>query len=97
MQALSACGGKNVFGSVGLLAPQVSIEAVVQARPEVIVVASPRDTPEVVKFWEGKRALFGAHFPTILSVDGEKLHRPTPRMLPAARAMCEALQSLERR
>jgi iron complex transport system substrate-binding protein len=96
-QVLRMCGGKNVFGGLPMLAPQVSIEAVVEAKPDAIIVASTQDADEVKRFWESRRALFGTRFPALLVVEGERLHRPTPRMLPAARAMCDALIGLERR
>jgi iron complex transport system substrate-binding protein len=96
-QVLRMCGGKNVFGGLPMLAPQVSVEAVAKAKPDAIIVASPQDADEVKQFWESRRTLFGARFPAFVVVEGERLHRPTPRMLPAARAMCDALKSLDRR
>jgi len=39
-QAIVACGGENVFASLVLPAPQVSVEAVIAARPEAIVAST---------------------------------------------------------
>jgi iron complex transport system substrate-binding protein len=97
MELLATCGGENVFGKLPLLAPQVSVEAVVDAKPDVIAVASPRDLTEVTQFWESKRALFGSRFPAIIAADGERLHRPTPRLLPAAKALCTALDDVAKK
>ena len=43
---LRLCGGRNVFAALPALAPQVDIEAVLAADPEVIVVAvDDEDSP----------------------------------------------------
>lgn len=41
-QAITLCGGRNVFGDLKTLAPTVSMEAVVQADPQLIVTSSPQ-------------------------------------------------------
>lgn len=97
MELLNLCGGKNVFGHLSPLAPHVSIEAAIEAKPDVIIVASPAAMPEVKQSWERHRAAFGGRLPAFIAVDGNALHRPTPRMLPAAKAMCEALRSAQMR
>jgi iron complex transport system substrate-binding protein len=35
--AITLCGGENVFGHLGKMAPTVSVEAVLEADPEAIV------------------------------------------------------------
>jgi iron complex transport system substrate-binding protein len=90
MEAMALCGGRNVFGQLTPMAPQVSVEAVALASPDVIAVASERDFREVSAWWAQRTSLFASP-PKIILVEGERLHRPTPRMYDAALKMCEML------
>ena len=44
-QAITLCGGSNIFGALPVLAPTVSREAVIAADPQLIVASGPRATP----------------------------------------------------
>ncbi|MBN2692419.1 MAG: cobalamin-binding protein [Burkholderiaceae bacterium] len=41
-QAITLCGGRNIFGTLPVLSPTISTEAVLKADPQLIVTASPR-------------------------------------------------------
>lgn len=89
--ALRSCGGVNVFGDVGVAAPQLDAEAVLARRPELIVASdrspSPRRWAEL-----GLLAPRGpAHF---VVFDAARLERPGPRSLEALRRLCEAIDEV---
>jgi len=72
-------GGRNVFTGIDLAAPHISVESVVRAKPEVIVLPSEgRDFEERKEFWE---AWFGKGKVRIVIMDPDLLHRPGPRLM----------------
>jgi iron complex transport system substrate-binding protein len=88
------CGGVNVFGDLPELAPQVSVESVLQRDPQVIIAGG--DAPDARSLddwwrrWNGISAVQGGHLYTIPQ---ELLERHTPRILDGAGLMCERLES----
>ncbi len=90
-EILSLCGGRNIFADLSELAPAVSVEAVIDRNPEVLLAAS--DSGELPfsdwQRWDGLAAnRLGNHF----VVSAAEIGRATPRLLVAARQVCEALQ-----
>jgi iron complex transport system substrate-binding protein len=106
---LALCGGRNVFAALSALAPQVSLESVVAADPEVILSAreySPdpplaRREPGRKAFvpWQSFRRITAVRRGWMYTVPGDLLTRQGPRVLDGVRAVCEALDQvrLERR
>ena len=91
-EAIRVCGGENVFASLSLPAPGVSVEAVLAARPEVIVAgASGGARPAWLdewKRWSGLPAVARGNFYT---VDANLLHRASPRFVDGVAQLCAAL------
>lgn len=90
-EILNLCGGRNIFADLSELAPSVSVEAVIDRNPEVLLAAS--DSGELPftdwQRWDGLAAnRLGNHF----VVSAAEIGRATPRLLVAARQVCEALQ-----
>jgi len=96
-QALAACGGTNVFATLALPAPTVSIEAVLAAGPEVIVAAADDGLrPAWLEEWKRWTALPAVARGNLLVVDGNLLHRPGPRFLDGVDQLCAALDVARR-
>lgn len=91
MEIIARCGGRNVFGSLPQSAPQVSVEAVLNAQPQLIVLADVQDAEAMRAQWLSA-AFTHARPPRIAVVDGRQLHRPTPRMFDAAENLCRAIR-----
>ena len=91
-EALASCGAKNIFGELAIPAPEVSREAVIAAKPDVIVLASASSLSAVSTQW---KATALAATPVIV-VDGSRLHRPTLRTVDAVRQMCDALDRVRK-
>ena len=85
--ALAVCGASNVFGDLRLPAPQVSIEAVLQRNPEVIV-ASTRAQLDAWKAWPQLDAVRNGR---LLLLADKGLERPSGQMLEATARLCEQL------
>ncbi|QOY95756.1 cobalamin-binding protein [Massilia sp. UMI-21] len=96
--AIRVCGGRNVFGALKVVAPEVSIEAVLAADPEAILAGQRTDPANPgVRLWEPYRSMTAVKRGNLLSVDGELLTRPGPRAIEGAAALCEALEGVRQR
>jgi iron complex transport system substrate-binding protein len=87
------CGGENIFHALPTLAPQVDIEAVLQADPDVIVIAAdPKDTPLLAAWqrWPQLSAMKQGH---VYTVQREQLVRHSPRILDGAERLCKLLDA----
>ena len=85
--ALEVCGARNVFSDLSLPAPQVSIEAVLQRDPEVILAGDQAQLdawkvwPQVAAVRQGKRLL----------VTDKGLERPSGQMIDATARLCHLI------
>ena len=80
-KVIGLCGGENVFSALPLIAPEVDVEAVLRARPEVMLTSTPGATrPQ----WLPK-----SYFAV---VPADLLQRHTPRLLDGAEQVCGALE-----
>lgn len=87
------CGGVNVFADMDAIAPQLSREAVITARPEAIIASSPAG----VDAWRGKtaaRAIPAVADGHVWVIEPDWLTRPGPRLVDGARAVCQRLESV---
>ena len=93
---LRLCGGRNVFAELPALAPQVDIEAVLAADPEVIVVAvDDRDT-SLLAAWQRWPSLSAVQNGRVYAVTRERLVRHTPRILEGAEELCAILEGVRK-
>ena len=81
--ALSVCGARNVFDDLSQPAPQVSLEAVLQRNPEIIVAGSVSQL-SMWKAWPSLKARF-------VVVPDTGLERPSGQMVGAVQKLCESL------
>jgi iron complex transport system substrate-binding protein len=88
---LRVCGGRNVFADAPALAPTVSLEAVLAARPAVILGGGPDGAAAFEAVWRRKLAALPDFRPRVVYVDPEVLQSQGPRVLEGARAVCAAL------
>lgn len=86
--AISLCGGKNVFADVPVLTPAVSLEAVLAARPEIVLGGgSSGGETDFVSRW--RRAPIAALRGMPLSyIDPDRIQRQSPRILDGIGAIC---------
>jgi len=94
---INLCGGSNIFSDLGL-APKVSVEAVLQRDPQIII-ASGMDIsrPEWLDEW--------LHWPDLRAVISDELHfippdlvqRHSPRVLDGATRMCTIIDNARQR
>lgn len=80
-KVIALCGGENVFAALPLIAPEVDAEAVLRARPEVLLTSNPAAKPPS---W-----LPQVRFAV---VPADLIQRHTPRLLDGAEHVCRALE-----
>ncbi|WP_226501041.1 cobalamin-binding protein [Pseudomonas sp. MWU16-30322] len=85
--ALEVCGARNVFADLSLPAPQVSIEAVLQRDPGVIL-AGDQAQLDAWKAWPQVSAV--AHGQLLLVTD-KGLERPSGQMIEATAKLCHLI------
>lgn len=85
--ALAVCGATNIFAELSLPAPQVSVEAVLERNPEVILAGVQRQL-DAWRIWPGLAAVEREQ---LWLVPDNGLERPSFQMLGALEQLCERL------
>lgn len=93
--AIRLCGGRNVFGSLPVLAPTVTVEAVIAANPEVIVASGMGDErPEWLDDWRPWKSVTAVARGNLYFIPPQEIQRHTPRLLDGAEKLCTALEAV---
>lgn len=93
-EAIEWCGGKNIFANVGVPAPEVSWEAVIDARPDVIVSgAGSMDWKARWQRWQEVPAVRKGY---LFTANPDLLERPGPRLVEGVAQICQYLHSAAR-
>jgi iron complex transport system substrate-binding protein len=87
-EAIELCGGRNVFARAAALTPLVSREQLLGSRPEAIVTGSRAERDA----WRGLGSLPAVRANRVYAVAADHMHRPGPRLLDGARALCRELE-----
>jgi iron complex transport system substrate-binding protein len=92
-QVLRICGGRNVFGQLDRLVPRLSLEAVLGADPEAIIVGGMgEENPAWLEPWRAYPGLTAVRRDNLFFIPPSLLQRPTPRLLEGAVLLCEKLE-----
>ena len=95
-EAVELCGGRNVFGGLAQIAPQIDVEAVLAQDPAVIL--STDDTiAEPLRQWQRWPELAAVRGGTVYSLPSDTVARASPRLVEGVRAVCTALDDARRR
>lgn len=90
---IALCGGINVFADLSGLSPRISVEAVLQRNPQVII-ASGMDAsrPEWLDEWRRYPVLGAVAGDNLYHVPPDILQRHGPRLVDGAEQLCLALE-----
>ena len=95
--AITLCGGENVFGHLGKMAPTVSVEAVLEADPEAIIATGMGDAkPEWLKDWNQWPRLTAVKRNNLFHINPDIMQRHTPRILDGTERLCAHLDTARR-
>jgi iron complex transport system substrate-binding protein len=91
-QAIDVCGGENVFASLSIPAPSVTVEAVLAAAPDVIVGGDDAGKrPAWLDDWKRWPSMPAVRDGNLYGAAGDLLHRPGPRFVDGVAALCADL------
>lgn len=92
---IQLCGGTNVFAEQALLAPRVSLEAVITRNPDAIVAASGAgDYDALAEQWSRWPHLTAVKHQHLFTIPGDFISRHTVRILHGAELLCQQLDSV---
>lgn len=87
---LSLCGLQNVFSDMIQLSATVDREAIISANPDVIIAAGMKGIHAAwLAEWKSWKEINAVAYNNLFSINPDWLHRHTPRMLIAAKYICE--------
>jgi iron complex transport system substrate-binding protein len=93
-EALALCGARNVFEGLAPLVPTVSPEAVIAADPQIILAAEPGAVDHgALEFWKRYPFVSAVARSQLVTLDADRIDRPTPRMLQEVARLCERVEA----
>jgi iron complex transport system substrate-binding protein len=91
---IALCGGENVFADVNQLTPSVTLEAVIAAKPEVILGGgSAGGEKEFAAQWRASSVPLLRELPAHY-INPDHIQRQTPRIVEGTKAVCSALEKV---
>lgn len=94
-QALRICGGQNIFGALRPLAPTISLEAVVTANPEVILISDEQS--DGLTRWRRFGSINAVKRNHLFTINGTLINRAGPRVLDGTEKLCALLDRARQR
>jgi iron complex transport system substrate-binding protein len=91
-EVIALCGGRNVFADLNDLAPQVGVEAVIAADPDVII-ATGDARAEGLEMWRQLTYMHAVRDGNLYAVSPDDLARSTTRLAAGAHSLCLTLQT----
>ncbi|MCS3903693.1 iron complex transport system substrate-binding protein [Methylohalomonas lacus] len=92
-EVIELCGGRNVFATSTRLAPRVATEAVLAARPQVIVASGPDgQRPQWLDDWRHWSQLPAVRDEHLYHINPDHLQRHSPRILDGTAQLCRILE-----
>ncbi|MES2757564.1 MAG: cobalamin-binding protein [Pseudomonadota bacterium] len=96
--AIRLCGGENIFAGLKVVAPSVSLEAVLQENPEAIFGSEQYEPGDAgIGIWKPYRSLLAVERGNLFRIDGELLTRPGPRLAQGVAQLCEKIDLARQR
>jgi iron complex transport system substrate-binding protein len=89
-ELITICGGRNIFSDLNNLAPMVDVEAVLARNPEAML-ASDDSHDDTFAVWRRWSELDANRYRNFFFLPADEIGRATPRLLKAAKLLCEAL------
>lgn len=91
-QAIQLCGGLNPFADHAALAPHISLEAVLEANPQLILLGGGRQHQQAwFTFWQKIPHLSASQNQHIMPLQGTAYQRPTARLIDALPELCQLI------
>ncbi|HEB56250.1 MAG TPA: cobalamin-binding protein [Gammaproteobacteria bacterium] len=87
------CGAENIFSDMSALSASVSVEAVIAAKPEIIIAGGDKNKKAAwLTAWRHWKTLPAVRYRQLYFIDPDLLHRHGPRILDGAEIMCRDIE-----
>jgi iron complex transport system substrate-binding protein len=100
-EAIEICGGRNIFAELTDLSPAISLEAVLEQAPQVIVASQFDSRQKLAETqlasWSKWKNIPAVRDGNLFLLDADLLARPSTRILGGVRALCDALDAVRGR
>lgn len=93
-EALALCGAVNVFADLPVIAGAITDEAVIAARPDVVVTTDFESRDALDAYWRRFPQLPASRNRVVVSAD--TMTRSSPRVLDGVQQLCEGLDRVRR-
>ena len=90
-EAITLCGGKNVFADLSIIAPNVSVESVIAKNPEVIISSKGLGTDNGLAMWKRFKTVDAVRYGNLFGINSDWMDRAGPRMLAGTEMLCKRL------
>ncbi len=84
-QAIALCGGENIVPHAYGSAPEINLETVLAARPDVIISSASNSE----KMWYPWRTIPAVAFDHVYTIDPDVLQQPSPEIMVGVKQLCE--------
>lgn len=91
--AITWCGGQNVFADVPVLTPAVSLEAVLAARPQMVLGGGSANGEAEFRAQWARMPLAALRAIPVRYIAPDSIQRQSPRILDGIRALCAHLDA----
>ena len=95
-EMLELCGGRNVFAELSNLAPEIGIEAVIAANPQVIISTDVSGADGLAQ-WQRWRQITAVKSGNVYTLPPENVTRATTRLADGAATLCRTLETARHR
>ncbi|GAB59025.1 cobalamin-binding protein [Rheinheimera nanhaiensis] len=92
-QMLTLCGAQNVFNRVKGDYPQVGIEQLLLAAPELIIQPVKQVDMADWRYWQRFSALPAVKKQQFLAIEADLIYRTTPRTISGIRQLCQGIDA----
>ena len=91
-EAITYCGGLNLFADRAEAVPQLTVESIISANPKLIIAGSGADQ-SWVEFWKPWSMIDAVANNQLNTVEADYLHRLTMRTLLGMEQLCQAIDA----
>lgn len=93
-RGLALCGGENVFADLSGLAPQIGLEAVLLADPQLLIAPRIAGLSDPLEHWSAWPRLQAVRDENFLLLPADEISRATPRFLDSVELACAMMDDL---
>lgn len=93
-RSLDLCGGHNVFAQLPTLAPQIGLEAVLLADPDVLIAPNIEGHPDPLEHWKSWPRIRAVSQENYILLPADEISRATPRFVDAVELACTMMDDL---